>query len=268
MDTNDFNRTREQRIEERLKRKEERRRYVDENFNSRSGRVWGGIVLLAIGGVLLANEVGADIPSWIFSWPMIPIAIGLFIGAKMNFRPDGWLIPVFVGAAFLIDKMMPEVELRHFIWPAIIILAGLFMIFRPRRKRHEYWSRAWQNEAAITSDTGRSEDHMEMVTVFGHNKKVVLSKNFKGGECVAFFGGNELNLMQADFTGTMELELTQVFGGTKLIIPSNWKISSEIVTVFGGLDDKRQLTSEPADPNKVLKLVGTTVFGGIEIKSY
>jgi predicted membrane protein len=249
----------------RMEAKDKGREYP---FNSRSGRVWGGVVLLGIGSVLLADKMGADIPNWIFSWPMIPIAIGLFIGAKMNFRPDGWLIPIFIGVAFLVDRMMPEIDLRHFIWPAIIICIGLVMIFRPRRrrKRENYWQN--NNNAAYTSSTGTTEDSIDMVSVFGHNKKTVLSKNFKGGECVSFFGGTELNLMQSDFTGVMELELVQVFGGAKLIIPSNWKISSDIVTVFGGLDDKRHLTTEPADPNKVLKLVGASVFGGIEIRSY
>jgi hypothetical protein len=39
------------------------------------------------------------------------------------------------------------------------------------------------------------------------------------------------------------------------------------VSIFGGTDDKRQTLTE-ADPNKVLVLEGTVIFGGIEIKSY
>ena len=34
----------------------------------------------------------------------------------------------------------------------------------------------------------------------------------------------------------------QVFGGTKLIVPPHWKIETEeVVAVFGGLNDKRQV---------------------------
>jgi hypothetical protein len=235
-------------------------RREDDSSDNRSGRVLGGLILLFIGAGLMAREMGLDLPRWVFSWEMIPIAIGLFIGAKMNFRPGGWLIPIFIGSAFLIDDFLPEVSLRHFIWPTIIIVGGLLMIFRPRRTRRHYW-KDWK-------ETQSGEDVLEIISVFGGNKKNVISKNFKGGETVSCFGGTELNLTQADFTGTAVLEMTQVFGGAKLIIPANWKIQSEIVSVFGGLDDKRPLTNEPHDPNKTLKLIGTSVFGGIEIKSY
>jgi hypothetical protein len=65
------------------------------------------------------------------------------------------------------------------------------------------------------------------------------------------------------------MELTNVFGGTKLIIPAHWEINSELVSVFGSIEDKR-----PIQPNttigdkKVLILRGTTFMGGIDIKSY
>jgi hypothetical protein len=228
---------------------------------NRSGRVLGGLVLLLIGGGLMFREFFPELPRWLFSWEMIPIAIGLFIGAKVNFRPGGWLIPIFIGTALLIDDIVPTISLRHFIWPAIIIMIGLVMIFRPRgRRSREYW-KDWKS-------TESGEDVLEIISVFAGNKKNIISKNFKGGETVSCFGGTELNLTQADFTGTAVLEMTQVFGGAKLIVPANWRIQSEIVSVFGGLDDKRPVTNEPSDPNKTLKLIGTSVFGGIEIKSY
>lgn len=242
------------------RRREMRDKFVNEKFNSRSGRIWGGFVLLAIGGVLLAHEMGADIPHWIFTWPMIPLMIGLFIGAKMNFRPDGWLVPVAIGGAFLLNEINPELHIMPYVWPAIIICVGLFMIFRPKKQHGEYWNESVSTEGGDTIDT---------VSVFGGNKKTIITKNFKGGEAVSVFGGTELNLTQADIQGTVTLELTQVFGGAKLIVPANWKVNSEVmVSVFGALEDKRQITNEPQDENKVLKLIGTNVFGGIELKSF
>jgi hypothetical protein len=114
-----------------------------------------------------------------------------------------------------------------------------------------------------------SEDYLDVSAVFGTVTRNVISKNFKGGEVNAVFGGAEINLSQADFEGVVELELNQVFGGTKLIVPANWKIHSEQSAVFGGIEDKRpvQPVSSVAE-NKVLKLKGDCVFGGIEIRSY
>lgn len=239
---------------------------IENNPHSRSGRMWGGVVLLGIGSLLMARELGADIPRWVFSWEMILIAVGLFLGARHSFRPDGWMVPIIIGVVFMIDDFYPDFELKHFIWPGIIIVVGFLMIIRPKRRRDRW--KSWGNDAMFSSASNDSDEVLEMVSVFGGNKRNVITKNFKGGEAVSVFGGTELILTQADFTGIVTLELTQVFGGAKLIVPANWKIQSEVVSVFGSLDDKRPQIPEGTDSSKVLRLVGTSIFGGIDIKSY
>ena len=99
-------------------------------------------------------------------------------------------------------------------------------------------------------------------------KKNHLGKNFKGGDIVSFMGGSEIDLSQADINGHVKIDVTNVFGGTKLVVPPTWDVQNDIAAVFGGVDDKRQLTSTPLHPNKVLILDGTCVFGGIEIRSF
>jgi hypothetical protein len=73
--------------------------------------------------------------------------------------------------------------------------------------------------------------------------------------------------MQADFTGPIHIEVVQVFGGAKLIVPPHWQIHSEMAAVFGGIEDKRT-PQVNYDADKVVILHGTTFFGGIEIISY
>jgi hypothetical protein len=68
-----------------------------------TGRALAGTVLLIVGSVLIADRLGVNIPHWVFSWPMIVIAVGIFVGAKDKFRDWGWLIPVAVGVVFLIN---------------------------------------------------------------------------------------------------------------------------------------------------------------------
>lgn len=46
------------------------------------------------------------------------------------------------------------------------------------------------------------------------------------------------------------LEITTIFGGTKLIIPSNWEIKSEAVMIFGGIEDKRRMQTITGQPEK------------------
>jgi hypothetical protein len=51
-----------------------------------SGRVFGGIVLLLIGLAFFAREAGIYFPHWLFSWPMILVAIGLLPGGLRRLR--------------------------------------------------------------------------------------------------------------------------------------------------------------------------------------
>ena len=117
-------------------------------------------------------------------------------------------------------------------------------------------------------ETWNDEDFVDSTAIFGGAKKNIISKNFKGGDLVNIFGGTDLDLTQADFTGTAVIELTTIFGGTKLIIPTNWAIQSDAVIIFGGLEDKRKMPSVAENPDKTLVLKGTVIFGGIDIKSY
>lgn len=234
----------------------------------RSGRVWGGIVLLIIGSLLLADRLGLDLPRWFFSWQMVLMAVGLFIGARSNFKSWGWLIPFGIGFVSLADRILWHWHIIDFnmFWPAVIIVIGLIMIFRPKRKKDDSASQ-WAGFQTPVSEGPDQGEVLESVAIFGSTKKNVLSKNFRGGDVTSFFGGSELNFMQADINGVVILDVTSVFGGAKLIVPSNWTVKSDVVTIFGGIDDKRQVTGT-SDPNKVLVLDGTVIFGGMEIKSY
>ena len=81
-------------------------------------------------------------------------------------------------------------------------------------------------------------------------------------------GGTEINLMKADIQQPVVLEVNNVFGGTKLIVPSNWDVKNEVTAVFGGIEDKRDINTGIPDPGKIMILKGTCVFGGIEVTNY
>lgn len=245
--------------------------------------VFAGLFLLVIGGLLLARQLGVSFPSWFFTWPMLLIAIGLFIGVRHGFRHGGWLIPVGFGALFLIDRINGGLNMRPYVWPIAIIFIGLFFIFKPRRRR------CFRNEgpyspaspvAATMGGSGTaddsqqqppgadSRDFIDTSSIFGGVKKNVLSKNFQGGDIVNFMGGSEIDLSQADFNGRIRIDTTNIFGGTKLIVPPTWDVQSEVVAIFGGVDDRRQLSNNAINPNKLVIIEGTCLFGGIEIRSF
>lgn len=256
---------------------------------SRRGRLFGGLMIVAIGALFLLRELDFWLPEWIFSWQMLLIAIGTFIGLKHSFKNIGWIVLILIGGAFLLKDFFPQLHISNIIWPVAIILGGIYIIFKPRRReckgkmewQYHKARHTWhhgkeynaQDQVSQTSNentgTATAEDFIDYNAIFGGIKKNIISKTFRGGEINAVFGGAEVNLMQADFTGTIELEINSVFGGTRLIIPSNWTVKSEVAAVMGSVEDKRLLIKDVhADPNKILILRGNAVFGGIDIQSY
>jgi predicted membrane protein len=117
-------------------------------------------------------------------------------------------------------------------------------------------------------DTSSKEDFVNATSVFGGTKKIIISKNFKGGDLLSIFGGTELDLSKADINGTAILELINIFGGTKLILPSNWTVKSDAAIIFGGIEDKRSVTPAADGSEKILLLKGTVMFGGVDIRNY
>lgn len=227
-------------------------------YRNNSGRVIGGLVLVVVGLAFFARQAGLDLPEWLFRWPMILIAVGLYIGSRQSFRVGGWIVPLIIGCVFLVDDVFYDMDLRHYMFPSIIVGIGLYMIFKPRAGRRRHWD---------TQDA-TSDDGLETTSVFGATKRTIISKDFKGGEITTLFGGTDLNFGQADIQGTAVLQITTAFGGTKLVVPAHWNIQSEVVCIFGGIDDKRHLAKDASPSGKTLILKGTCIFGGVDIKSF
>jgi hypothetical protein len=112
------------------------------------------------------------------------------------------------------------------------------------------------------------DDYLDTVSIFGGVNKTVLSKNFKGGDIVNIFGGAELDFTQADIDGRVYLDITQIFGGTKIIVPSNWQVVSDLAAVFASVDDKRIRSTASNVNGKILVLKGVSIFAGVDIRSY
>lgn len=253
----------------------------DKHVSRRSGRVGAGLFLLLIGGVLLVDQMGVPLPDWLFNWHVLLIAVGLFLGLRHNFRGGAWAILILVGAFFLFQDNFPYIPLRRFIWPAVLIFVGLMIILSPRGHGRRRWKNKWRDDwkdewgkrgystqsFASSREGYSSEDFVDSTAIFGGVHKKIVSKNFKGGDVTSIMGGTELDLTQADFTGVIRLDVTQVMGGTKIIVPPHWEVRSEVDAIFAGFEDKRQ---QPAitNPEKVLILDGTSIFGGIELKNF
>lgn len=252
---------------------------IERNFGNKNSRIISGLFLIAIGILLLAYKMGAPIPAWIFTWPVLLIVIGFFIGIKSRFHNPGAFILLLIGIIFFIDQQIPGIEFHNYILPLILIGLGFLFMLRPRNagciRRHRRWERFNRRDGIMhdnwktrEKDEADNAEYIDVNAVFGGIKKSIQSKNFKGGEIISFMGGCELNFMHADIQQPVELEINNVFGGTKLIIPSDWDVKNEISAVFGGVEDKRNFSNSHPETSKKLKLTGACVFGGIEVTNY
>jgi predicted membrane protein len=111
------------------------------------------------------------------------------------------------------------------------------------------------------------EDYLDTTAFFGGVHKKIVSKNFKGGDIVTIMGGTELDLSQADFTGLVRLDVVQIMGATKIIVPAHWEIRTDITAIFAGFEDKRQQPTVN-NPDKILVIDGTSLMGGIELRNF
>jgi len=272
------------------------------------GRIWVPLGLVFIGGILFLRQLGFDFPYWFFTWPVLLIVVGIILGLSNAFRGPGWLILILVGSFFLMDQMIPGIDIHRFIWPGVLVLVGIVLLIRPKKpywmegdcepwQRHEKrWRQRFENRQrrrnfqrgfgspGSTAETGdansgntenrdfhtgnfSSESYIDATTILGGVHKNIISKNFKGGDITVFMGGAEINLSQADIQGTAVLDITQIMGGTKIIVPPHWEVRSQLTSFFGNIEDKRRnVTSSGTD--KILIIDGSSVFGGIEIRNY
>lgn len=233
------------------------------NYNrqqNRQGGIWGGVILIIIGIFLLLKRLDLHLPHWLFSWEMILIVIGILVGARRNFQGSAWIILIVIGGFFLLDDIVwLGFSMRHFIWPMILVVAGAFLIANSSEKR--------RNRELFIPEGDDVSDYVNINSTFSGEKKIVLSKNFKGGFVTTTFGGAELNLSQADIVGTATLEVQCLFGGVEIIVPPSWEVRTDLSSIFGGIDDKR---AQPlaVNSNKILFIKGSCTFGGVDIKSY
>jgi len=169
-----------------------------------------------------------------------------------------------------------------------LVILGLYILLKPKTGfRHKAKWKNFYDEDQLVSGANASNpspsasidpnasqpsskgtDYVDSVNVFGGSHQAVYSKNFKGGEITAVFGGCDLNLTQADFEGEIRIEVTAIFGGAKIIVPPGWEVKSEVTAIFGGLDDKRSIQPTGEGKKRLVIIEGLALFGGVDIRNY
>jgi Cell wall-active antibiotics response 4TMS YvqF len=225
------------------------------------GAAW--IVIMAIGGFGLVQDYNSALHIRAFIWPCVIILVGLIFlfrrrypwedvwGAKWHERKQEW-------QANQQQRHRNEKEWHQAKrdWK------------RDARKEWRETARDWKDsrEFARTEQDIYTEDFVDLACSFGSSRKKIISKNFKGGDIVTFMGHTEIDLREADIQGIVRLNVTQIMGSSRIVVPAHWEIRSDVNAVFAGFEDKRE-EAAVYNPDKVLVIVGTSAFGGIEVRT-
>lgn len=272
------------------------------------GNIAFGFIILGIGIILLLRKAGIFIPDWVTTWPMILIVIGIFAVIKHEFKSFFGFVMLFLGAYFLLkNEFNFDFGLGQYIWPLGLIALGIYLILQKQRENKVLDSvrRDWENKrnttagysktyveeakivegeantssftqgtqsatgSGFTRTTGTAfSDRLNIDAIFSGVNRKLMTKNFEGGKITAAFGGIDLDLTSADFNGVITIQVDIIFGGVKMIVPPHWDIRTEVSNIAAGIEDKRYFREGGVDPNKVIVLKGTILFGGLEIKSF
>ncbi len=237
---------------------------------SQTARILIGVGLILLGVLYFLKEVdiiGEQLNHVIFSLPTGVLIIGIILFVNSRRKSLAYLL-MALGSVGMIIKSF-SLDYSDFIVPVILLALGFYIIYRHVEK---------QREAELGSDTDslrnqyRSEyDVLEEVSVFGGNKKIINSKNFRGGNITIIFGGSEIFLRDCELSdGENVLDLFVIFGGCDLTVPSNWNVKIDVVSLFGGFSSKRYnySKSDDVDENKTLVIKGLVLFGGGEMKVF
>jgi predicted membrane protein len=108
-------------------------------------------------------------------------------------------------------------------------------------------------------------DCIDSNTIFGEVKKIIISKDFKGGKINNVFGKTELDFTSADIRGLAVLDVSETFGETVIIVPEDWRVETDQTLIMATYEDNRQAGAQNINPNKVLIITGCSIFASIKV---
>lgn len=212
--------------------------------------VLNGGALIVAGILLLLDQL--NIISFDF-WAMV-----FLLGGLIKFMQSCSTGGRFWGGLLMVAGAAIEVEHLGFLrlhldrtWPVFVIVAGLILIWR-----------AYQSP---TESNGMLAPHLNVFAVLGGGEYRIRAQDFRGGEVVAFMGGFDIDLREAEIEGSQAtINVSALMGGGVLRVPETWAVSMRVAAFMGGHSLKAR---EGKQPTKTLIVKGMAIMGGVEVRN-
>ena len=267
-----------------------------------STRYFIGLLLVILGVMLLLDNTGALGLDWSLAgvyWPSLIIAWALWRLVVGGLRFRLWpTIALLVGVVLQLSNLdLWDWNFGQLLWPAILVAVGLMLLFGRRGRgysrgrtvrrgrRGNNPSPPGRSSTGNATASGSTDDSVDDGTqdsthdsiggsagavwrgtsIFGGIEDKIIAQDFRDGEAVAILGGIDLDLRQAELSnGQATLDVTSIFGGIRLRVPRGWRVNLRNVTLFGSVEHNRE-QPDPEAETGVLTIVGTALFGGLEV---
>lgn len=218
--------------------------------------LWG-LVLIGIGVIIGLNALKiTNIDIFFSGWWTLFIIIPCFIGLFKEESKTGNIIGLLIGTSLLLAcQDLLEFEL---VWqlmiPIVLVIIGLSIIFK------DFLHGKVRQEM---SKLKKNKDNYYCAT-FSSQKVNFDNEKFKGCSIDAVFGGVQLDLRESNITEDSIIDVSCVFGGVDIFVPSDIKVKVTSTPIFGGVDNKYRNVKN--DKAKTIYVNATCIFGGVDIK--
>ncbi|MFN4086830.1 MAG: LiaF transmembrane domain-containing protein [Spirosomataceae bacterium] len=221
------------------------------------------LLLITVGGAFLLvnfNLLDKSIPLKFLSWRLIPLFIGL--NALLQKKYTQGAILVGIATFFYLPEFIDPVIWKQIykLWPLGMIIGGIaiaYQFFQPK------------SPSKLMSVQNSELNLLQESIIMGGSNKKLTSPDFKGGSISCIWGGAEIDLKEAKLGSGAALDVFIIMGGAQITVPKDWTVIVDAFPFMGGVEDK--ITKYPegtTDPSKVIRITGTIVMGGLEIKRY
>ncbi|NMA95685.1 MAG: cell wall-active antibiotics response protein [Clostridiales bacterium] len=221
------------------------------------GKRFTGAILIVLGAGLILERLGviSDFKGLISIWWPIVLIIGSGIQMISVRRFNGGNVTVMIVGILLLLKNLDivDVSIYRLIWPTILVIVGLSFVF--------------SKEFKFGKGRVSHKDTIDYFVMFSGIQERINSKNFRGGNIAAIFGGADIDLREAelDQKGAF-MDIVAVFGGADIKVPEDWDVTVKGLPILGGWKNNTASKKSEKDPRKVLNIRCTAIFGGMEIK--
>jgi len=220
------------------------------------GNIIWGILLIAIGIIIGLNSLGiADINIFFDGWWTLFIIIPSLIDIIKAPTKTGNYLWLALGVVLLLcaQEILSFKTVGKLIFPAILVCIGLSILLKDK-----VGTKVKEKIKSLNED-----DLEEYYATFSGQEINPKGEEFKGASLNAVFGGIDLNLTEAQIQKDTLINVTSVFGGIDIKVPSNVNVKVQSTSIFGGVDNNVKKYNESL-PTIYVKAF--CLFGGADIK--